>query len=68
VKLQNRIFRLEQWICIQLTKGCKSVSKLILSIGLTHLKYKIKYIRHCDWCSILDIWRFNAIKFSVQPR
>lgn len=37
-------------------------------IGLTHLKYKIKYIRWCDWFSILNSRKFDVIDFSVQQR
>jgi len=41
---------------------------MFITLGLTHLRYKIKNIQHCDWFSVLDSWRFNAIGFSVQPR
>jgi len=37
-------------------------------IGLTYLKYKIKYNRSCGWICDLYSWRSNPIDFLVQPR
>ena len=43
----------------------------LITLGLTHLKYKIKCNRRCGQICILDSWRFHAIGFSfncVSPK
>ena len=46
----------------------RSLYGLIYLIGLTHLRYKIKYNKHYSLNFSLDSLGFNAIDFSVQPR